>query len=109
MSLAVGQHELRPPADGGVDQGDEKEVLKEYEIEVLVVIGGDGSLNGAMCLKRLGIEVVGIPGTIDNDFGASDYTIGFDTAVSMAIEAIGKIRDTTFSYNRINVVWKFKL
>lgn len=80
------------------------EVLKEYEIEVLVVIGGDGSLNGAMCLKRLGIEVVGIPGTIDNDFGASDYTIGFDTAVSTAIEAIGKIRDTTFSHNRINVV-----
>jgi len=80
------------------------DVLKEYGIEALVVIGGDGSLNGALCLKRLGVEIVGIPGTIDNDFGASDYTIGFDTAVSTAIEAIGKIRDTTFSHNRINVV-----
>lgn len=80
------------------------DILREYKIEALVVIGGDGSLNGALCLKRLGIEIVGIPGTIDNDFGASDYTIGFDTAVSTAIEAIGKIRDTTFSHNRINVV-----
>lgn len=80
------------------------DVLKEYGIEALVVIGGDGSLNGALCLKRLGVEIVGIPSTIDNDFGASDYTIGFDTAVSTAIEAIGKIRDTTFSHNRINVV-----
>ena len=50
------------------------------------------------------MSVVGIPGTIDNDFGASDFTIGFDTAVTTAIEAIGKIRDTTFSHNRINVV-----
>lgn len=80
------------------------EVLKEYGIEHLIVIGGDGSLYGALALKRLGVSVVGIPGTIDNDFGASDFTVGFDTAVTTAIEAIGKIRDTTFSHNRINVV-----
>lgn len=80
------------------------DVLNEYGIEHLIVIGGDGSLNGALKLKDLGISVVGIPGTIDNDFGASDFTIGFDTAVTTAIDAIGKIRDTTFSHNRINVV-----
>ncbi|MGL4283479.1 MAG: 6-phosphofructokinase [Eubacterium aggregans] len=80
------------------------EVLREFGIDHLIVIGGDGSLNGALCLKRLGVSVVGIPGTIDNDFGASDFTVGFDTAVTTAIDAIGKIRDTTFSHNRINVV-----
>ena len=80
------------------------EVLSEYGIEHLIIIGGDGSLSGALALKKLGVSVVGIPGTIDNDFGASDFTIGFDTAVTTAIEAIGKIRDTTFSHNRINVV-----
>ena len=80
------------------------EVLREYGIEHLIIIGGDGSLSGALALKKLGVSVVGIPGTIDNDFGASDFTIGFDTAVTTAIEAIGKIRDTTFSHNRINVV-----
>lgn len=80
------------------------DVLREYGIEHLIIIGGDGSLNGALKLKNLGVSVVGIPGTIDNDFGASDFTIGFDTAVTTAIDAIGKIRDTTFSHNRINVV-----
>ncbi|MEG0310028.1 MAG: ATP-dependent 6-phosphofructokinase, partial [Eubacterium sp.] len=80
------------------------EVLKAYGIDHLIIIGGDGSLTGALALKKLGISVVGIPGTIDNDFGASDFTIGFDTAVTTAIDAIGKIRDTTFSHNRINVV-----
>lgn len=80
------------------------EVLKEYGIDQLIVIGGDGSLTGAQKLQDLGVNIVGIPGTIDNDFGASDYTIGFDTAVSTAIDAIGKIRDTTSSHNRINVV-----
>ena len=79
-------------------------VLKEYDIDHLIVIGGDGSLRGAERLKRLGVSVMGILGTIDNDFGATDFTIGFDTAVNTAIDAIGKIRDTTFSHNRINVV-----
>lgn len=80
------------------------EVLGEYNVDCLIVIGGDGSLSGALKLQELGVSVMGIPGTIDNDFGASDFTVGFDTAVSTAIEAIGKIRDTTFSHNRINVV-----
>ncbi len=79
-------------------------ILSEYGIDHLVVIGGDGSLKGALALKELGINVMGIPATIDNDFGASDFTIGFDTAVNTAIDAISKIRDTTYSHNRINVV-----
>lgn len=79
-------------------------ILEEYGIDHLVVIGGDGSLKGAMALKELGVNVMGIPATIDNDFGASDFNIGFDTAVNTAIDAISKIRDTTYSHNRINVV-----
>ncbi|MCH4073027.1 6-phosphofructokinase [Pseudoramibacter sp.] len=90
------------PTNAGLHRA--AEILKEYDIDVLVVIGGDGSLTGALKLQNLGVKIVGIPGTIDNDFGASDYTIGFDTAVSTAIDAISKIRDTTFSHNRINVV-----
>ncbi|MGL4606398.1 MAG: 6-phosphofructokinase [Eubacteriaceae bacterium] len=80
------------------------DVLEEYGIDHLIVIGGDGSLNGALALKNQGASVVGIPGTIDNDLGCSDYTIGFDTAVTTALDAISKIRDTTYSHNRINVV-----
>ncbi len=80
------------------------EILDEYNIDTLIVIGGDGSLTGALMLSRLGVKIVGMPGTIDNDFGASDFTIGFDTAVTTAIDAISKIRDTTFSHNRINIV-----
>jgi len=79
-------------------------VLDEYGIDHLIIIGGDGSLAGALELAKLGVSVVGIPGTIDNDFGSSDYTVGFDTAVTTAIDAISKIRDTTFSHNRINIV-----
>ncbi|MDK2936446.1 MAG: 6-phosphofructokinase 1 [Eubacteriaceae bacterium] len=79
-------------------------VLEEYGIDHLIIIGGDGSLNGALALEQLGCSVLGIPGTIDNDLGCSDYTIGFDTAVTTALDAIGKIRDTTYSHNRINVI-----
>lgn len=79
-------------------------VLSEYGIDHLVVIGGDGSLNGAMELGKLGVSVIGIPGTIDNDLGCSDFSIGFDTAVTTALDALSKIRDTTYSHNRINVV-----
>ena len=79
-------------------------ILKAYQIDVLVVIGGDGSLTGAQRLSEYGVKVIGIPATIDNDFGASDYTIGFDTAVTTAIDAIAKIKDTTYSHNRINLV-----
>lgn len=90
------------PTSAGLNRA--VKILDEYLIDDLIVIGGDGSLTGALNLTRLGVNVVGMPGTIDNDFGASDYTIGFDTAVTTAIEAISKIRDTTFSHNRINIV-----
>lgn len=79
-------------------------VLKEYGVDHLIVIGGDGSLRGAMALSELGLSVMGIPGTIDNDLGCSHHSIGFDTAVTTALDAISKIRDTTSSHNRINVV-----
>lgn len=88
--------------DAGVKQG--VAVLEEYGIEHLIIIGGDGSLKGALALQKEGVSVIGIPGTIDNDLGCSDYTIGFDTAVTTALDAISKIRDTTYSHNRINVV-----
>lgn len=88
--------------EAGVKQG--AAVLEEYGIEHLIIIGGDGSLKGALALQQLGVSVIGIPGTIDNDLGCSDFTIGFDTAVTTALDAISKIRDTTYSHNRINVV-----
>ncbi|MBK5244838.1 MAG: 6-phosphofructokinase [Eubacteriaceae bacterium] len=88
--------------EAGAKQG--AAVLEEYGIEHLIIIGGDGSLKGALALQKLGVSVIGIPGTIDNDLGCSDFTIGFDTAVTTALDAISKIRDTTYSHNRINVV-----
>ncbi len=90
------------PTSAGLNRA--TKILSEYNIDPLIVIGGDGSLTGALNLSKLGVNIVGMPGTIDNDFGASDYTIGFDTAVTTAIDAISKIRDTTFSHNRINIV-----
>lgn len=88
--------------DAGVKKG--AEVLDEYGIKHLIVIGGDGSTRGAAALKKRGVSVIVIPGTIDNDMGCSDNSIGFDTAVTTALDAISKIRDTTSSHNRINVV-----
>lgn len=71
-------------------------------IDALVVIGGDGSFTGAgLLLKEHDIPVVGIPGTIDNDLYGTDYTIGYDTAVNTAIQAIDKIRDTANAHNRL--------
>ena len=66
------------------------EVLKKYGIDCLVVIGGDGSFNGAQKLSDLGFPAIGIPGTIDNDLAYTDYTIGFDTTMNTIIDAIGK-------------------
>ncbi|QSO51967.1 6-phosphofructokinase [Alicyclobacillus curvatus] len=80
------------------------EVLKEAGIDGLVVVGGDGSFRGAQALSRLGIRTIGLPGTIDNDIACCDATIGFDTAVNTAIEAIDKIRDTATSHERTYVV-----
>ena len=79
-------------------------VLEKYGIDCLVVIGGDGSFNGAQKLSELGFPAIGIPGTIDNDLAYTDYTIGFDTTVNTIIEAIGNIRDTSYSHERVNII-----
>lgn len=79
-------------------------VAKEIGLDGLVVIGGDGSFRGARDLSLAGLPTVGIPGTIDNDIGCSDYTIGFDTALNTVQEAIDKIRDTCRSHERCSVV-----
>lgn len=78
--------------------------LEKYGIDKLVVIGGDGSIRGAQALTTYGIKCIGVPATIDNDIYGIDYTIGFDTALNTAIEAIDKIRDTATSHERTYVV-----
>ena len=79
-------------------------ILKKYGIQALVVIGGDGSFAGAQKLSQYGINVIGIPGTIDLDIACTEYTIGFDTAANTAMEAIDKIRDTSTSHERCSIV-----
>lgn len=78
--------------------------MKRQKIDGLIVIGGDGSFQGALSLTKLGFPAIGIPGTIDNDIPATEYTIGFDSAVSVALDAIDKISDTASSHNRTFVV-----
>lgn len=78
--------------------------LKEYGIFCVVVIGGDGSMAGARKLTEAGINTVVIPGTIDNDMAGTDYTIGFDTALNTALEAVNKIRDTVESHSRVAII-----
>lgn len=79
--------------------------MERLGVEGLIVIGGDGSLTGAdLFYKENGLPLIGLPGTIDNDLAGTDYTIGFDTAVNTALEAIDKIRDTAYSHDRIFVV-----
>ena len=73
-------------------------------LNAIVAIGGDGTFRGALELSRLGIPVVGIPATIDNDLGCSNYTIGFDSACNTAIDCIDKLRDTMQSHERCSVV-----
>ena len=80
------------------------EQMKKVGMEALVVIGGDGSYTGALKLTEMGINCIGIPGTIDNDIPNTDCTIGFDTAVATATEALDKIQDTAFSHGRTFVV-----
>ena len=88
------------------EEGIQKAVerAKEMGLSGLVVIGGDGSFRGARELSLAGLPTVGIPGTIDNDIGCSDYTIGYDTALNTVQEAIDKIRDTCRSHERCSVV-----
>lgn len=80
------------------------EELKNFEIDSLVVIGGDGSYRGAMALTEMGINCIGLPGTIDNDIVGTDFTIGFDTALNTIVDAIDKLRDTSSSHHRCSVV-----
>lgn len=80
------------------------DLLKTLNIDGLVVIGGDGSLHGGLKLSERGITVMGLPGTIDNDLNYTDFTIGFDTAVSTVLEAVSKIRDTSSAHDRTSVI-----
>ena len=93
-------------AEMRTEEGQKKaaDICRKHGIEGLVVIGGDGSFQGARKLANLGINTVGIPGTIDLDIACTDYTIGFDTAVNTAMEAIDKIRDTSTSHERCSVI-----
>ncbi len=79
-------------------------ILKAFGIEGLVVIGGDGSFHGGLELSKRGITVIGVPGTIDNDLGYTDFTIGFDTAVNTVLSLISNIRDTSTSHGRATVI-----
>ncbi|MGI6095118.1 MAG: 6-phosphofructokinase [Lachnospiraceae bacterium] len=80
------------------------DICKKHGIDALVVIGGDGSFAGAQKLAKLGINTVGVPGTIDLDIACTEYTIGFDTAVNTAMEAIDKVRDTSTSHERCSII-----
>ncbi|HYH04744.1 MAG TPA: 6-phosphofructokinase [Bacillota bacterium] len=81
-----------------------KEQLEKLGLNGLVILGGDGSFRGAQVLNKMGFKTVGIPATIDNDIGCTDYSIGYDTAVNTVLDAINKIRDTASSHNRVYVV-----
>ena len=80
------------------------EVCRKHGIDGLIVIGGDGSFAGAQKLANLGINTIGVPGTIDLDIACTEYTIGFDTAVNTAMEAIDKVRDTSTSHERCSII-----
>ena len=80
------------------------EICRKHGIDGLVVIGGDGSFAGAQKLANLGINTIGLPGTIDLDIACTDYTIGFDTACNTAMEAIDKVRDTSTSHERCSII-----
>jgi 6-phosphofructokinase 1 len=79
-------------------------MAKIFDIEGLVVIGGDGSFAGARKLSEKGIACMGLPGTIDNDLAYTDYSIGFDTALNNVLDAINKIRDTSTSHERVSII-----
>jgi 6-phosphofructokinase 1 len=85
-------------------QAKAKEQLEKLGLNGLVIIGGDGSFHGAQVLNKMGFQTVGLPGTIDNDIGCTDYSIGFDTAVNTVLDAMNKVRDTASSHNRTCVI-----
>ena len=88
------------------EEGQKKgaQICKRHGIDGMVVIGGDGSYRGAIALSRHGINTVGVPGTIDLDIACTEYTIGFDTAINTAMEAIDKVRDTSGSHERCSII-----
>ncbi|MCD7746466.1 MAG: 6-phosphofructokinase [Lachnospiraceae bacterium] len=86
----------------GQDEG--AAICRKHGIDGLVVIGGDGSFRGAQQLAARGINTIGVPGTIDLDIACTDYTIGFDTAVNTAMDAIDKVRDTSTSHERCSII-----
>lgn len=86
----------------GLEKG--MNMAKVFGIDALVVIGGDGSYRGARDISKLGLNVIGIPGTIDNDIACTEYTIGYDTAMNTVLDAIDKIRDTSYSHERCSVL-----
>ena len=93
-------------AEMRTEEGQQKAaaICKKYGIDGLVVIGGDGSFRGAQKLAYLGVNTIGVPGTIDLDIDCTEYTIGFDTAVNTAMEAIDKVRDTSTSHSRCSII-----
>ncbi len=80
------------------------QICRDHGIDGLVVIGGDGSYRGAQAISHHGINTIGIPGTIDLDISGTDYTIGFDTAVNTAMQAIDRVRDTSSSHERCSII-----
>lgn len=78
--------------------------LTAFGIDALVTIGGDGTYHGAAELTKMGVKVIGLPGTIDNDIAGTDYTIGFATAVETIVDAIDKLRDTSNSHQRVSII-----
>ena len=80
------------------------EICRKHGIDGIVVVGGDGSFRGAGKLSALGINTIGVPGTIDLDIACTDYTIGFDTAINTAMDAIDKLRDTSTSHERCSII-----
>ena len=78
--------------------------LKSYDIDGLIVIGGDGTYRGARDLAAMGVKCVGLPGTIDNDIASTELTIGFSTALNTAVDAIDKLRDTSSSHQRCSII-----
>ena len=93
-------------AEMRTEEGQQKAaaICKKYGIDGLVVIGGDGSFAGAQKLAGFGVNTVGVPGTIDLDIACTEYTIGFDTAVNTAMQAIDKVRDTSTSHERCSII-----
>lgn len=81
-----------------------KVILGTFGIDALVVIGGDGSMRGALELSKLGVNLMCLPGTIDNDLAYTDFTIGFDTAVNTVLDAISKVRDTSSAHERNTII-----